>query len=383
MDSISSLQNPIVIGLASDETYFPGLLVTVTSILLSTKTTKNIEFHVMDGGILDSSWKKMISTVAKLNPRASIVRHEDNTSSFRSLSSWHEDTLLHHCRVLMPKLINTKQLIYLDSDLIYGRDIEELWDMDFEENTIIAVNDYEVPTDDMLSFIDKKKSTMCYDGYQNERPLCNIYSIPAEARYFNSGVLKINVPLWNKNKISEKYYEFSKKHQCDCRLSNQTPLNFVLWDKTKFISGIFNLFAHYFLFQNSDETVIHFVLKKKPWNTKETYIDAKTHPIYYKLFKEFLICLKIDKQLKFKHESFLNKARRISKNSAPFLWLVYFKIKKIIFFLLRNSEGVDGTNDFLNRIRKYRSSQKDPRMILESKQFMANWRIKLRKLNEI
>lgn len=213
MVTIPSSHNPIVIGLASDETYFPGLLVTVTSILLSTKTTKKIEFHVVDGGILSSSWKKMLKTVAKLNPRASIVRHEANTSSFKTLSSWHNGTLLHHCRVLMPKLINANQLIYLDSDLIYGRDIEELWKMDFEGNTIIAVNDYDALQKDLLSFIDNKKATMDFDGHQNKRPLCDLYSIPKEARYFNSGVLKINIPLWNKNKITETYFEFSKKTQ--------------------------------------------------------------------------------------------------------------------------------------------------------------------------
>lgn len=176
---------------------------------------------------------------------------------------------------------------------------------------------------------------------------------------------------------------FRKKHKSDCRLSNQTPLNFVLWDKTKFISGIFNLFTHYFLFQNSDKTVIHFVLKKKPWDTQETYIDGKVHSIYYKLFKEFLIALEIDNQLKINQESFLNKALRISKNSTPILWLVYFNIKKTFFFLFRNSKGVDGANDFLNRIRIYRSSQKDPRFVLESKKFMANWRLKLKKLSEV
>ena len=157
-------------------------------------------------------------------------------------------------------------------------------------------------------------------------------------------------------------------------------MNIVLWNRTKFLSGEFNLFTSYLLINESHRSVVHYVLKKKPWCNIETYIDGMVHPVYYDLFDQFMRCLNLDKKIFLKKESLINKFRRVSKNSFPLSWFVYFKLKKIFYSLLKNSKKVEGADDFLNRIILYRRLFKDPKLVVASQQLMSHWMQQLEKL---
>ena len=166
-------------------------------------------------------------------------------------------------------------------------------------------------------------------------------------------------------------------------------MNFVAWNKTKFLNAEFNLFPHYIKLENSDKIILHFVPKEKPWRYKITFTDTQIPSVYHELFKLFFSYLKLDteitytKKIIYSKESIFKKFSRITKNSTPLLWILYFKIKKPFYTLLKNSQGRVWANEFLNRFQIYRLSQKDPKTISASNQLISNWIKKLERLEGV
>lgn len=373
MDHFSDDQ--IIVALASDESFFPGLFVAVISVLLSTKTQKDIIFHILDSGISDDSWNKMIKTSQNLKSNSYFVRisNIDISKVFEGVSFW-RGKYHTYLRVLLPDLIKSKQIIYLDSDILFGRDIEELWEMDFEDNTLIAVGDAEAPTQPYFSIFDinfRNNATLTCDS------LYDLYNVPKDSKYFNAGILKINLQPWINEKITEKFLDFCRKHKRQYYHADQTPLNFIFWNKTKFISAEFNLFGFYIPLKEPDKTIIHFNNPIKPWSaiSDETYI-----PVYDEIFKEILFRLKLDT---LKKSSVKEWIKFRLKKHIHFILIFFYKIKKLINILLRNTDKVKDSENNIRATINFNLLKKDEKLIAVQNIFRSNWLEKIKLLDNV
>ena len=174
-------------------------------------------------------------------------------------------------RLLTPLFIPADKIIYLDSDVIAFDDLNEMYNLNFDNNYV-------------LGFLDFLSHGIDYLGIRTEK-------------YINSGVLLINLDLIRKNK---KYYEIILLLNNYKKLENndQTVINYVFYPDIgilPFKYGIFNFNSIFdikyiyikFLRQNLNQTelieafnkpsLMHFILcEPKVWKANTKFIKKYT-----------------------------------------------------------------------------------------------------------
>jgi len=167
-------------------------------------------------------------------------------------------TTMTYARLLMGNLLPLEfdRILYLDGDILARGDISELWTADLQGKTLGAVIDL--------------------PRYPFNRNL----GLPADALYFNAGVLLIDLRRWRERKIGERALTFAREHPDRLRWSDQCALNFVLHDDWTVLDRIWNFqsmdVAHvvngHLRFDNVDPKrlanarLVHFNGSSKPWH---------------------------------------------------------------------------------------------------------------------
>jgi lipopolysaccharide biosynthesis glycosyltransferase len=118
-----------------------------------------------------------------------------------------------YARLLLPALLppEIESVIYLDSDLVVRRDLSELANLS-PDSALAAVQDYAVET---------------IDG-----PLSGVAdatSKPNGAKYFNCGVLVMNLRLWRELDLAEQLFAFAQRN-APLKHSDQDALNALVAD---------------------------------------------------------------------------------------------------------------------------------------------------------
>lgn len=133
-------------------------------------------------------------------------------------------------RLFAPYIIpnDVSKLIYLDVDMIIRKDISNLWKFDLEDYTLAAV-------------VDVGEVVSCaWGGIPNYQQL----GIPADAKYFNSGLMLINPQLWREQNIPEKVFKAMNDNINYVNYADQYGLNVVFAQNWKEIDPLWNWFAH-------------------------------------------------------------------------------------------------------------------------------------------
>lgn len=174
---------------------------------------------------------------------------------------------------LMPKDID--RAIYMDSDILIAGPLEELWATDLTNYAIAAVIDPGV--DDDLSVREK------------------IGLAPA-SRYFNAGVLLIDLRRWRNEKLGERALAFVIGHPERVTWWDQCALNQVLNGWFKELAKEWNFQAHHLrrsedgkhitvdaLRELEAAKIIHFTGQSKPWHYLN---DHPMKSLYWKHLRE-------------------------------------------------------------------------------------------------
>lgn len=175
-------------------------------------------------------------------------------------------------RLFLPEVLpdNVEQIIYLDGDIIVEGDIEELWNIPIGEHALMAV------------------SEMFHEAHYVSSPLAlhtfKKLNIPEKSKYFNAGVLKINIKKWKENNIAKRIIDYLIENKDEVLWHDQDGLNAVLWNDWGELPSEWNVMTALFREEDfaridmSKETacyimknpkIIHYTnSKEKPW--KET-----------------------------------------------------------------------------------------------------------------
>jgi lipopolysaccharide biosynthesis glycosyltransferase len=354
------MSDPIVVGLASDERYFPGLFVTIVSVIISTKTDRTIEFNIIDGGILDSSWDALVLAAVKINAKVVFKRHKLSLSLYSEFPKWIWGSDLVYARFLFPELLNANQIIYLDSDIFFGRDIEELWIASFDGNLLLAVEDGIIRTFD-------------FDGFCNGKRLCEECGVSGDTRYFNAGVLKFDLHQWKKLNCTVEVLNWLKKYNGFYNFQDQSALNYLFYNKVKFMPKYFNLMVGVHLLDFRKNSVFHFISRDKPWLLGFSDSFDPCYFVYDELLKRLPITL-----MKKKSQSIF----KMLTFKFPLVSVFYFKARLYLCKLLRRNRWeirfIEVSSNYW--IRLYRS-KRSPEAIRLRKEFVVFWLSKLKLLN--
>lgn len=215
----------------------------------------SVEVSILDGGI-DSIDKEKISRVCSISGKPPTFISINNEAFGNAKIDGHISIATYY-RVLLPELFpHLDKILYIDSDTIINASLQELWDTDIHEYFAAAVQD---------------------SGAHDEMHAHKL-GLPDGTKYFNAGVLLINLKKWREYDVTKKLMTRIRSEQHLLKFWDQDALNAELWSHTKMLGPKFNLMVHFLkpdhqsIYTDRDITeaqknpvIIHYNSGDKPW----------------------------------------------------------------------------------------------------------------------
>jgi lipopolysaccharide biosynthesis glycosyltransferase len=129
---------PVVLALASNERYFPGLYCAVASALSYLDATKKVDLKVLDGGISQPSRDALLRLVDRVGGCMRLEFVAADLSVFGRATLGPGRSHMTYCRLLLPHLLNVPRLVYLDCDVLVFRNLSELFDLELPRGKVLA-----------------------------------------------------------------------------------------------------------------------------------------------------------------------------------------------------------------------------------------------------
>jgi lipopolysaccharide biosynthesis glycosyltransferase len=247
-------EDRITVALAADEDYALPLAVALRSLLDHAQTP--LDVFVLESGLsgrtkrLLASWSSATATVA--------IVHVD-ASPLEPLPGHRGGAPGAYLRLLIPAtLADRARAIYLDADTLVLSDLRGLWLTDLEGRPLAAAQEMYAP------YVSSP------GGLLNWREI----GLAPDLKYFNSGVLVLDLLRWRSEGIAQEVIEYLRSHSDVVRWWDQDGLNAVLagrwaeldpawnvtryWDKPERRRG-----RHSDLLQRV--RILHFLSEDKPW----------------------------------------------------------------------------------------------------------------------
>jgi lipopolysaccharide biosynthesis glycosyltransferase len=260
-------KEPIIIVCAANNIYAIPLGVVIFSALANLESNRQVIFFIIDGGISKNNKNKLLEIIKSSNAEIRWLKPLDGI--FDHLVVRGHIAKESYFRLLIPYLLSNQfsKVIYLDCDLIVQGDLSHLWDMDINNEYLLAVQDVGIP------YISSTYGLMNYQEL----------GIPADYKYFNSGVLVINLEKWRSDNISKKVIDYIEKNSEYIRWCDQDGLNAVLAGKWSELETKWNQTCRFHQYSKretsftkekrerepNDTCIIHFATSLKPWNSNE------------------------------------------------------------------------------------------------------------------
>src|SRR5436309_13803708 len=241
---------PVVIALASNERYFPGLYCAVASALRYLDRTRELNLKVLDGGISQTSR----DTFSKLIDRVGgVVRLEFvtvNPSVFGKATLGPGESHMTYCRILLPHLLDVPRLIYLDCDVLVFRDLAQLFDLELAPGKVLAA----ARDSETLSLADDSPT------------IADAINLPREGAYFNCGVMLMNLDALRRQNFLQRSVEFLNSWSGKYRFWDQSAINFLLHGQIDELPEYWNRASWRFDAQENNDLdcVLHYTTSA-PW----------------------------------------------------------------------------------------------------------------------
>jgi len=237
---------PIEIALAFDSHAFRGASITVQSVINSTPESTALRFHLFTKNLAQTQ-TAFLQQFSRNHPGVSMVGHTIDDSMFSDCKSLHGNFMT-YARILLPDLISTERLLYLDSDLLITEDLSLLWQTDLQNQPIGAVS---------LTSLQ----------WSNDNTFLNSLGIPLDAPYFNAGVLLIDSSRWRAERTGEKLKELAKIHGLNLPSVDQTLLNLAYHEKFVNLEPKWNQLVYAGRpMKPVVPGILHFLGSPKPWD---------------------------------------------------------------------------------------------------------------------
>jgi len=205
-------RDAIAIVCSADAGYVLPLTVMLTSVRTHLPAHRPLDIHIIDEGIPEGAQARLRRSLD--GDGVTISWHTADRSRLVGVPLWGRLPICVYNKLLVPDVLpeETHTALWLDSDTLVLGDISPLWDEGTGDHTVRAVQDSIVPlvSSDM--------------GVARYREL----GLRADAKYFNCGVLLINVARWREQQVSERALDYLKTYARDVAFLEQEGINAVL-----------------------------------------------------------------------------------------------------------------------------------------------------------
>ncbi|MCR6580934.1 glycosyltransferase family 8 protein [Campylobacter insulaenigrae] len=294
----------IVLNVSNEYMKYASVL--ISSIVFNTQDNKNYTkdpycFHIISSELTIYNIKKIREMEHQLNEiyPIKIFLHKADEKDFKELPSWAGSKATYFI-LLFEKFIpidDISKCLIMDVDMLVLGDIRELFSYNLQDYFLGVVLDYSYHKES--SILEPRKSLKMGKDFYFEYP----------EKYFNGGLLLINVNKWRAHNITNKMYDFFGKYRA--RVAMQDALNAVSEGNILILPMSWNFFPNNFFidktFKNTsklynfnyseseyydaqnDIKIIHFAYDTiKPWGRTEfARVDATGKPIVYPYYKEW------------------------------------------------------------------------------------------------
>ena len=200
------MQNSINLVVASDDNYAQHAAITLLSAYDNCSEPQYLQCHILDGGISPEKKEKIISSLAPYDSQVNFIQMD--ATRFKQLYTSFQYTSAIYYRLDLPNVLSStiEKCIYVDCDLLFLDDIVKLWKINLQGHPMGAVED--------LGLMTSKK------GLAGKAKSLGLTS---NDKYFNSGVVVMDLEAWRKNDYSRQAIELASKH--DFQSHDQDVLN--------------------------------------------------------------------------------------------------------------------------------------------------------------
>ena len=225
--------NHIHISMSMTNNYTYPIMVSITSILINSKNTTFINFHILIGKDIEKENKEKIKSLKKIN-KNSRFKFYNVGINFKGWIHGRKRTVASFYRIILGKIIkNTNKIIYLDGDTITFGDLYEMYTLNMKNLYFRGVGE--------PHWINTKKR-----------------------RFICAGVMLINLEIIRKDNVYEKCRRFYLDNfNKGIYYGDQYIINYLFNNKIGFLPPKFgmwfinNKFIHKYLKLN------HIIYKKK------------------------------------------------------------------------------------------------------------------------
>jgi len=309
----------VAVVCCADDDYSMPLAVMARSILENLHKDHQLLFFIIDGGIRNYNRLKILASLHSSQCEVQFISKPSFLSDQVVDSLQQSATRTKHIlsksgaayyRLFLSELLphNLEKVIYLDCDLVVRGDLTQIWNVDIGDNYVLGIQELWTP---FLS-----------TGLATYREL----DFPQEAKYFNSGVLVINLKRWRDDQILDKFLNYIEKYKNSLIHHDQDVLNAVLvesWGELDHRWNVTPAIYHYLSWQDSpvseetfnqlinDPYIIHYATSAKPWAVAKTgfkesfpFNDVFFHYLDYTVWSGWrltfwrLLWLKLKRKLK-------------------------------------------------------------------------------------
>lgn len=243
-------REPVVIVCASDERYVMPLAAMLRSLIDNFSRERTLDIHIFQSGIE----QKQRERICQGWPARSSVHWVDvDGAEFASLPLWGRMPVSTYFKLGLADLLpaHARKAIWLDCDMIVLDDIAGLWETHLDGAPLAAVQDAVVP------FV----SSPC--GINRYEEL----GIDSSAKYFNAGVMLVDVDVWRRDSVREKAVAYLKQHHRGVTFWDQEGLNAVLAGRWKTLDAGWNHNASDpRIAPPASAAIVHFAGGLKPWS---------------------------------------------------------------------------------------------------------------------
>lgn len=242
------------------------LAVMLASVASSLADTHRAVVYVLEHDISDETKKKVESSIPadRMSIRWLSVFRDRFVSIQRNLRAYEHYSIAGMFRLFLPEVLppSLDKVLYLDCDIVVQRDLGQLWDLEVGDSYVLAVTEL----NPACRYVSSKRALPYY------REL----GLAADLKYFNAGVLVVNLRKWRAELFTERALNHLSEAGHVSRWHDQDALNAVIAGEWSELDPRWNVTLHassgrHLSRRNnhpwSDPFIVHFTSSVKPWHT--------------------------------------------------------------------------------------------------------------------
>lgn len=271
-------RSEIHIVLAFDDNFWAPAFAVMRSVALHTRRRKDLRFHLLHMPLTEEHMTDLRRIETEFG--AQLVWYDlTKVATFgemiQELPEIERISKVAYARMIVDQLIDPAitRIIYLDCDVLVRDNIEKLYEVDLQGEPLAAVPDAWGP------FFAFGADYMQRDVFD-----------PAD-RYFNSGVMVIDLPLWREAEVGKRVSQLVASGTAQALFMDQDLLNLIFPDRWHPLPVTWNMMNARPPHESLRPSIVHYTGDDKPWALvgpgayRRMYRRMMTNELFYRFMR--------------------------------------------------------------------------------------------------